>query len=226
MGPIVLRYSPPLMSILRRLADRRDARSWSAWFRRRRSAHLAELLARIDGPLRILDVGGEAVFWEHIPLRDDAEIVILNLGSEEQHAGRFTFVAGDARNLRYADREFDVVVSNSVIEHVDDQAAMAREIRRVGKRYYVQTPNRRFVSDPHFLVPLYHLLPRSWRVALLQRFTIGWLQRARSRREAEETVDSIRLLTAAELRALFPEATLWRERIAGMTKSLVVHYGW
>ncbi|HEX9985584.1 MAG TPA: methyltransferase domain-containing protein [Thermoanaerobaculia bacterium] len=214
------------MSVLRRLADRRDARSWSAWFRRRRSAHLASLLARVDGPLRILDVGGEAVFWEHIPLPGHAEIVILNLDSEEQHAGRFTFVAGDARNLRYADREFDVVVSNSVIEHVDDQAAMAREIRRVGKRYYVQTPNRRFVSDPHFLVPAYHLLPRRWRVALLQRFTIGWLQRARSRREAEETVDSIRLLTAAELRALFPEATLWRERIAGMTKSLVVHYGW
>ncbi|HEX7152734.1 MAG TPA: methyltransferase domain-containing protein [Thermoanaerobaculia bacterium] len=214
------------MKFLRRLADRRDARSWSAWFRRRRSAHLASLLARVEGPLRILDVGGEAVYWDHIPLRDDVQIVILNLNSEERHAGRFTFVAGDARKLQYGDGAFDVVVSNSVIEHVDDQAAMAREIRRVGKRYYVQTPNRWFVSDPHFLVPLYHLLPRTWRIALLQRFTIGWLQRTRDRRQAEEVVDSIRLLDAAELRALFPEATLWRERIAGMAKSLVVHHGW
>jgi len=212
------------LRFLRRLADRRDQRSLSAYFRRRRGHHLAAMIAALPPPVRILDVGGDPAFWETIALPHEAEIVITNI--DPLDPGRFAFVASDARDLGpFADASFDLVVSNSVIEHVgtaDDQAAMARAVRRVGRGYYVQTPNRWFPVDPHYLVPLVHLLPRSGRVALLQRFDLGWLSRAPERAEAERSVDTVRLLTARELRALFPDGQLWRERIAGFTKSLIV----
>jgi SAM-dependent methyltransferase len=209
------------MDLLRHLADRRDPRSLSQYFRRRRARHLSSLLTRLAPPVRILDVGGEKVFWDTLSLPARFDVTLLNA---EPQPGSLT---GDARHMpQFADRSFDVVISNSVIEHVDDQEAMAREIRRIGRRYYVQTPNRRFPVDPHFLVPLFHLMPRSLQVALLQRFDIGWLSRARSRAEAEAAIDSIRLLTERDLRRLFPEATIWRERFLGLTKSIVAYHGW
>ena len=70
---------------------------------------------------------------------------------------------GAARDLsRYSDREFDVVFSNSVINVVGDiwdQERMAKEIGRVGKRYFVQAPNRGFLVDWRTLVLCFHLLP-------------------------------------------------------------------
>ena len=103
---------------------------------------------------------------------------------------------------------------------------MAEEIRRVAKRYYVQTPNFWFLVDPHFLCPAFHFLPLSMRVALLRRMDIGWLSRTQDPIEARAQIESIRLLSAPDLRRLFPEARLWRERFLGMTKSLVAFYGW
>ena len=44
--------------------------------------------------------------------------------------------------------------------------------------------------------------------------------------EAEKAARSIRLLTRGEMRALFPQATLWDERILGLTKSFVSYEGW
>jgi len=213
------------LKFLRPLADRRNPHSLSSTFRRKRGKHLTGLLACLHPPITILDVGGEASFWETVDVAKGANIVLLN--TEPQSGDRFTFVQGDARDLsQFGDRAFDVVISNSVIEHVDDQPAMAREIRRVGKRYYVQTPNFWFPIDPHFLLPFFHWLPRAARIIVLMRFNVGWLTRADNRRDAEMLIDSVRPLSARELKRLFPGARIWRERFLGMTKSLVVYYGW
>ena len=211
-----------LMKLLRTLADRRNPRSLSSWFRRRRGRHLVALIAGLNRPCRILDVGGEKAFWDRIALPPDVSVTLLNLDLLPQF-GRPSLLA-DARRLPFPERAFDLVVSNSVIEHVgtaDDQVAMAAEILRVGRGFYVQTPNRWFPVDPHFLVPLYHLAPRSLRIAILRRTDVGWLSRAASQEEAAQTIDSIRLLDARALRRLFPGARIWRERFGGLTKSLV-----
>lgn len=78
---------------------------------------------------------------------------------------QFSYVQGDGRNLPYTNNEFDIVFSNSVIEHVgtfEDQKRFAEEIRRVAKSYWVQTPNRHFPVETHLIAPFIHFLPRNF----------------------------------------------------------------
>jgi SAM-dependent methyltransferase len=122
------------------------------------------------------------------------------------------FVRADARELPFGDGEFDIAYSNSLIEHVVDpgqRARVAAELRRVGRRYFVQTPNRWFPVEPHALLPFVHYLPRS----------LG--RRLWSLGVSDDPFDDTRLLTAHELRRLFPDAEIVRERFGPLTKSLV-----
>ena len=208
-----------------RLADNRNPRSLAARMRRRRLAWLMELLRDLPRPVRIPDVRGTELFWRNAGLARDPDyrITLLDRTPQPVTCPNMTSRVGDARDLAgYADGAFDLVFSNSVIEHVGsatDQRAMADEVRRVGGGF-VQTPNRYFPLEPHFLFPLFQFLPRAARILLVQHFALGWYPRARDRQEAEARVDGIRLLSEGELHAMFPDATIRKERLL-MTKSLV-----
>jgi SAM-dependent methyltransferase len=190
------------------------------------------LLDALPRPVRILDVGGTVVFWERAGYagHDGIEIVLLNLTEQESPYPNITATIGDATDLsRYADEVFDVVVSNSVIEHLPTpalQARMASEVRRVAKRVYLQTPNRYFPLEPHFLFPFFGVLPMRVRALLLQHMDLGWFKRRPDAQEALAEVRSVRLMTGSELRRLFPTARLERERILFVTKSFIVLDGW
>jgi SAM-dependent methyltransferase len=216
--------------MLRTLADHRDPASLAARLRRRRFSLFEGLLARLAGPLRILDVGGLPGFWRVIRFdRAGVSITLLNVDPVSEPTG-FRCVKGDARDMRmFRDGEFDVVFSNSVIEHVGafaDQQAMAAEVRRVGKRYFVQTPNKYFPIEPHFLVPGFQFLPDHVRAGWLARRRVGWYPRAESYEAALAEVTRIRLLSRSQFQRLFPEGRLHRERFLGLTKSFVVYDGW
>jgi hypothetical protein len=90
-----------------------------------------------------------------------------------------------------------------------DADAMLRELRRVGQRWFVQTPNRGFPIEPHALLPFVHWLPQRLGRAL---WRIGG---------SGDPYDEVRLLDARELRRLFPDAVIVRERAGPLTKSLV-----
>jgi hypothetical protein len=215
------------------VADHRNPRSLASRFRRRRHALLRRLLAGLPRPLRLLDVGGTEGYWRAVAPEgaglEGITITLLNTELPAALQGGFEAIAGDARDLgAFADRSFDVVFSNSVIEHVGDardQRRMADEVRRVGRAYYVQTPNRWFPIEPHFLVPGYQFLPVAVRTRMLQRFRLGWMPRTPDAEAARRIVESVQLLDAGQLRTLFPEATLHRERIGGLTKSLIATHG-
>ena len=132
---------------------------------------------------------------------------------------------GDATDLsEFADGAFDVVFSNSVIEHLGNferQAAMAAEVRRLAPLYWIQTPNFWFPVEPHFLAPGWHWLPVRLRIALLRRRRWGWRGPAPDPEEAKALVTEIRLMRRNELRKLFPEAILKEERIGPLVKSFV-----
>lgn len=216
------------MGLIGRFADNRKADSLANRLRRRRFQIFQQLISDLERPLRVLDVGGKENFWIQMRFDEpDVQVVLLNLHRQETQSSRITAVQGDATAMsEFQDSEFDVVLSNSVIEHLstwDRQVLMANEIQRVGGRYFVQTPNRRFPIEPHFYVPWFQYLPTAARARLVQRFPLGYHERANSRSEALEMVREVRLLTASELRALFPGAALYRERVGGVTKSLVAH---
>lgn len=219
------------MGLFRAIADHRNPRSLAAQLRRRRFAVLRGLLARVPRPARILDVGGTQGYWDAVEPGglDRVTVTLLNTEAPVDPRRGFEAMTGDARSMpQFADRSFDIVFSNSVIEHVgtaEDQRRMANEVQRIGARYYVQTPNRWFPIEPHFLVPGFQFLPIDVRTALLSRFRLGWVARIRDKAEARKMVESVRLLTAAELVELFPGATLHREQLAGLTKSLIVTKG-
>ena len=187
----------------------------------------------VKRPVRILDVGGTEDFWMMMGVDTlaDADITLLNLARQRATGHRFTSVAGDARDLsRYGDGSFDVVFSNSVIEHLGPgfagQQQMANEIMRVGKRYFVQTPNRYFPLEPHFLTPGFQFLPVGLRVWLVSGFALGWYDRIPDKSEAKREVESVELLSETQVRHLFPGARIYKERIAGLTKAFVAYHGW
>jgi len=117
------------------------------------------------------------------------------------------------------------VHSNSVIEHVggfEDQLKMALEVRRVGKQFFLQTPNYYFPIEPHFKAFFFHWLPRKLKVFLVSLLSIGHFPRAKNHRHAEEIVDSAQLTTFKEMEVMFPEAVIHREILLGLTKSFIV----
>ena len=220
--------------LIRRLADNSDELSVATAMRRRRFALLLSLLSDTPGDsLRLLDVGGTQEFWMMMSGGAPPRVHITLLNLQRPHASQpgFDAVQGDARDLsRYADRTFDIVFSNSVIEHLgphfEDQRRMANEIRRVGKRYFVQTPNRYFPVEPHFLLPVFQFWPRSLRVWTITHFNVGWYRRFVDEQAARREVESISLLSEKQVKQLFPDARIYREKFLGLTKSLVAYSGW
>jgi hypothetical protein len=179
-------------------------------------------------PVRILDIGGTNSFWEQRGWagRTDVHVVLVNLDAEPSRHENIEARAGDATDLsEFPDGAFDVVFSNSVIEHlatVDRQAAMAMEVRRLAPLYWVQTPNFWFPVEPHFLTPGWHWLPAKLRVALLRRRRWGWRGPCPDLADAQALVNEIRLMRGRELTRMFPDATLTKERIGPLVKSFVV----
>jgi len=212
-------------------ADFQNKQSFAYKARRKRLAHLMAVIDAAPKPLRILDVGGTDVFWKTMDLadRDDLQFTVLNIFPTETPDERFQWIVGDARDLsQFGDGEFDLVFSNSVIEHVGghaDQVRMANEIRRVGQRYFVQTPNRYFPIEPHFLFPGFQFLPERTKVFLLRRFQLGWFPKAKTEEEAIGYAREIQLLSRKEFAAMFPDCQMIDERVAGLTKSFMAVKG-
>jgi ubiquinone/menaquinone biosynthesis C-methylase UbiE len=200
--------------------------------RRARFGFFLSLLDRVDGHLEILDIGGTQEFWNLMTDGDagDVRVTLLNIEHQSVTSSQFISAVGDARSLpQYDNGQFDVVFSNSVIEHVgsyEDQARMAKEVMRVGKRYFVQTPNKRFPLEPHFLFPFFQYLPGAVRAQMVHRFDVGWYKRIPSLAKAREEVDSIQLLTRRRFADLFPGASIYEEKLFGLTKSFVAFRGW
>jgi hypothetical protein len=220
-----------LGDVMRGLADQGASGSFSNARRGRRFERFAqivdELLRTRPRPVRILDIGGTNSFWENRGWagREDVDIVLVNLEAEARVHANIEPRAGDATDLgHFPDQSFDVVFSNSVIEHLETyerQAAMAAEVRRLAPLYWVQTPNFWFPVEPHFLTPAWHWLPVAVRVALLRRRRWGWRGPCPDPDSAREHVREIRLMRGRELRRLFPDAQLEPEKIGPLVKSFV-----
>lgn len=143
---------------------------------------------------------------------------------------------GGSGKLPFAARQFDLVFCSSVIEHVtgpkdqmiattdgdefrrrawQHQLAFAAEVRRVARRYYVQTPHRHFAIESHSWLPgAIVALPRPTQIRLLKRVNDSQLW-------PKSTLPDWNLLTPREMQELFPDSEVVIERSFGLPKSIM-----
>jgi len=209
---------------------------FSLRFRERRLRnHLLPILQAIHsatGSVRIIDIGGAAPYWNFLAAELETlncSIVLFNrvaeqISAEETDNPRFSVLIGDARCVNLPSMSFDLVHSNSVIEHVGswvDMRAMAGEVRRLAPSYFVQTPNFWFPYEPHYYQPFFHWLPEQVRARWMCAVKFNDWPKAPSLLEACEWIQKAKLLSFGQMQALFPDATIKRERFCGLTKSLM-----
>ncbi len=178
--------------------------------------------------IEILDVGGTSYFWKNSALlsHPGLHITLLNLYPVETSHSAIHSVQGDASDMReFETGSFDLVFSNSVIEHLytlELQQKMASEIFRVGKSYFIQTPNVYFPIEAHYALPFAQYYSKAFLHFVLTQTKLSRMKKWSSA-EASQYIAEIRLLNAQEMKALFPGASLLKEKVFGLTKSITAH---
>jgi len=224
------------------ITDKKIWADFSDYFRTRRNRALSDLIGQIPNA-RILDVGGLPHFWATVPSAVEArEIVILNKGAgeystlDEMQAAKDIMVTqkrevtanmrlavGDARSLEFDAKEFDLVVCNSMLEHVGEWKNVelaAAELTRVGKHGWVQVPAYEFPLEVHYMRPFVHWLAEPARASALRISVKRY--RHYSPSQFRDEFENTRLLTKKEMRFIFPDARYIPERFAGFRKSHIV----
>ena len=185
----------------------RAAEPLAARARAKRHALFLRLTA-VTPQTRIVDVGcGTGGLRALAPALDVTGVDVV-----ERPAYPGPFVrADDTERLPFADDEFDLAYSNSVLEHIapERRAAFATEVKRVARVWWVQTPAWSFPVEPHALLPFAHWLPVRARRAYWRAGAAGdW--------------EEIALLRRAELAALFGEPVV-AERLGPLAKSWIAY---
>lgn len=192
-----------------------------------------ELLQRylpLTGKERVLDIGSQVdnqsrQILERFP--DKGRIVAANLMAQHLTAIRTAYpgvhaVQTDARLLPFPDKSFDLVYSNAVIEHVggfEDQKRMADEVRRVGKRWFLTTPNRWYPFEFHARMPFLSWLPPR----LMHKAARLWAyNHVQGRYRSGNDYSDVHLMTARQLRRAFPDSLILKPRVTFWPETLVV----
>jgi len=200
---------------------------------RKRKLDLFEKLMKPAEGMRILDVGAQisgpgdsqGQLIDSYPWK--ACVSAVNIS--EEHVARIkncypqvNASVGDARCLPWPDKYFDVVYSNAVIEHVgtfEDQKRMAAEVMRVGKRWFVTTPNRWYPFEFHLRLPFVTWLPNQgyqWCGRLVD------YDHVRHKYVFGGGGYRVRLLSQSELRICFPGSRIIGQRVTFMAETLIV----
>jgi hypothetical protein len=179
--------------------------------------------------MRVVDLGGTVESWRRAPVQPREVVVVNLLEPGDADTSWLVPVLGDACDARGVlaasgvDASFDLVFSNSLLEHVGGHAhrvALAREVRELAPRHWVQTPYRYFPVEPHWVFPMMQFLP----VAARARVARDWPlvhTRAASAEEALADVQWTELIGITELRGYFPDSEVVMERMGGLVKSIV-----
>ena len=194
-----------------------------------------ELFNRLMNPTketRILDVGAEISpnsecniqFIDCYPWKNN--VSAINLSSEhisliKQYYPEVDVRVGDACNLPWEDKHFDIVYSNAVIEHLENferQKKMATEIMRVGKSWFVTTPNRWYPFEFHMRLPFVTWLPRNGYIRFGQVISYHHMKR---KYMAGIRRDDLRLMTAKDLKHCFPTSRIIKQRVTFMAETLI-----
>jgi hypothetical protein len=209
---------------------------------RQRRARLFRAAFGLSDGTRVLDLGSEwggniRAVLDGTPVRpENTFIADINPQALERGQQSFGFVpvlVGQSGKLPFPDGYFDIVYCSSVIEHVTipkdqvwslrsgkefrelslaHQREFAREIQRVGRQFFVQTPYRWFVLESHSWLPFAAYLPRRLLLPLLRFAARFW---------PKSTNPDWCLLDRSELKSMFTDAEIREEKWLGLTKSIM-----
>jgi hypothetical protein len=208
-------------SFTRRIVDPYDEKSFSVRARTKRWKTFVETFPDITN-MSVLDLGGDARAWRLAPARP-ARLLLWNVFPQETDEPWMTSVTCDACDPPADIPKVDLIYSNSVIEHVGGHWRRQRfaETVHTSSRYWIQTPNRYFPIEPHFMFPWLQHLPRRVQEALIVRWPFGHYGSVVDRRQALRDLQNVELLSRTELGAYFPDAEIYNEKVLGLTKSFV-----
>lgn len=209
--------------ILKKLGDPADPSSFTAKARGARWRLLLERFPRLP-EMHVLDLGGTPLYWELAPVRP-ARVTTLNFSSHTTGERWISQVVGDACNPpdTVLAGSYDLVHSNSVIEHVGGHARrveFARVAADLALRHWIQTPYRYFPIEPHWMFPGFQFLPFPARVWLTRRWPLGHFRSSPCQRAVGIT-HSIELLAKSQFVSYFPESEILFERMMGLPKSMI-----
>jgi hypothetical protein len=198
--------------------------SWGARRRARRWEWLTKTFPDLPD-MSVIDLGGRVDTWERAPVRA-RHVHVVNLEEAPAETPEWAEVDhGDACALpaAVAGRRYDLVFSNSVIEHVgghERRLRFAESVRALAPAHWVQTPYRYFPVEPHWVAPGLQYLPLAVRTWIAHRWP---LQHTRPTDPAEtlQAVLWTELLDRTQMRHYFPDSVLRAERAAGLIKSLI-----
>ncbi len=191
-------------------------------FRKRRMAKFDRMVMDRAPIESVIDLGGSEAIWalsKHEP-----QVTLVNLDDRVVTSmPNVVATVGDATKTGYEDDAFDLVFSNSVIEHVgeDRWEPFAQEVRRLAPASFVQTPAHWFPFEPHTLMLFLHWLPKNTQMRLLRNGSLWGLITRPSQDEVDDFVRSTTLLRKSDMQRLFPEHDIVVERFLGLPKAYV-----
>jgi hypothetical protein len=194
--------------------------------REERGRWLAETFPDL-AQMSVIDLGGRVSMWQRAPVRPK-RVHVVNLEPVRTEIPEWAEVDhGDACDLpaRIATSRYDLVFSNSVIEHVgghDRRQRFADAVHQLSDAYWVQTPYRYFPVEPHWIAPGMQFLPLAARVRFARRWPLAF-RRANTREEAVQAVLGIELLDRTHMRYYFPDSVLRTEKLYGIPKSVIAY---
>jgi len=182
--------------------------------------------------MRVLDVGGQVAtsgtselqFIDFYPWKSSTSVINISskhISRIKQLYPKVETVVGDACKLPWPNNYFDAVYSNAVIEHLgsfEKQQQMAAEIMRVGKRWFVTTPNRWYPFEFHMRLPFVSWLPHN---AYLWASRIITYNHAKRKYTFGSNRKDLRLMTACELQHCFPGSKIIKQRVTFMAETLI-----
>ena len=204
-----------------------DPASWTSRRKASRMRWLAEAFPDL-AEMSVIDLGGRLRTWQRAPVRPRRVHVVKLEGPKGEVPEWAVFDHGDACALpaHIAGGRYDLVFSNSVIEHVgghERRLRFAESVHKLATAHWVQTPYRYFPIEPHFLAPGMQYLPVAARANMAQFWPLA-IWRPGSHEEALKRILNIELLDRTEMRYYFPTSTLRSEKVFGITKSLIAYH--
>ncbi|MBN8490191.1 MAG: hypothetical protein J0M00_02000 [Burkholderiales bacterium] len=204
---------------------------------KRRSALFMSFIGDFTRPVKIVDLGGTVAMWERWGLDQDRGLHVTLVNNYVADTNG-KFVAPRVNNFLRLDadvaelgesfyRQFDLVFSNSMLEHLPTrllQKRVASAIVGSGMPYFIQVPNKRSLIDPHFahpLAPFFASWPRSLQKSMLLVSGLNGGKRHRSFESAGRRLEAYCPLSIDDTRQLFGDAVISLEWSYGIPMSIV-----